>query len=58
LDVGGVAEQAILQFALHAVGDGQSDDERGHSGGYPGDGDGGDYSDDGLTPLGSEVTRG
>ena len=49
--------RAILEVAAHAVGDGESDDEGGHSGGDSGDRDGGDHADDGLAPLGFEVSR-
>ncbi len=51
------AEQPVLQVAPHAVGDGQRDDERGHSGGHSGDRDGGDHAHHGLPPLGLEVPR-
>ena len=57
LHVGAGAEELVLKLAAHAVGDGQSDDERGDPGGDSGDGDGGDHADDGLTPFGSQVTR-
>jgi len=57
LDVGAVAKQAVLQVALHAVGDGEGDDERGNSGGDPGDGDGGDHADHGLAAFGLEISR-
>jgi hypothetical protein len=56
LDVCRVAEEAVLEFTLHAVGDGESDDESGYSCCDSGDGDGSNDSDDSLTPLGSEVT--
>ena len=46
-----------MQVAAHAVGDGQCDDECGDAGGHSGNGDGGDYADDGLPPFGSEVAR-
>ncbi len=57
LDVRAGGDETILQVAAHAVGDGESDDKRGNSGGDSGDGDGGDHADDGLPPLGFEVTR-
>ena len=57
LDMRGGAEEPVLQVAPHAVGDGESDDERGNAGGDAGDGDGGDHADDGLPPLGFQVAR-
>ena len=51
------AEQLVLQVAPHAVGDGESDDERGHARGDAGDGDGRDDADHGLPPLGFQVPR-
>ena len=58
VDVGGGAEEAVLQVALHAVGDGEGDDERGDPSGDAQDGDGSDDADDGLSALGAEVARG
>jgi hypothetical protein len=46
-----------LQVAAHAIGDGEGDDEGGNAGGYSSDGDGCDYTDNGLPPFGSEVAR-
>ena len=57
LDVRGGAQQPVLQVAAHAVGDGESDDQRGHACGYAGDGDGGDHAHHGLPPLGFQVAR-
>ena len=56
LDVGTGVDEAVLQVAAHAVGDGEGDDERGNSGGNSGDGDSGDYTDDGLSPFGFEIS--
>ena len=50
-------EKAILQVLAKAVVDGQRDDERGDSGGNSNDGDEGDDPDDGLPPLGPQVSR-
>ena len=58
LHVGGGTEEPVLHVAPHAVGDGEGDDERGDAGGNAGDGDGGDHADDGLAPLGFQITRG
>jgi len=46
-----------VQVAAHAVSDGESDDERGNSGSNAGYGDGCDHADNGLPPLGSEISR-
>ena len=61
LDVGEGADEALLEVAAHAVGDGEGDDERGDSGGDAEDGDSGDDSDSVaaracLTAASSEVT--
>ena len=56
--VRGGPEQAILQIAAHAVGDGEREDKRGDAGGDSDDGDGGDDADDGLPATGSKITRG
>ncbi len=57
LHVRGVAQQLVLQVVPHAVGDGQRNDQRRHARGHAGDGDGGDHSHHGLTPLRPEVSR-
>ncbi len=57
-DVGGGADEALLEVAAHAVGDGEGDDEGGYAGGYAEDGDRGDDADDGLAAFGPEVTGG
>jgi hypothetical protein len=44
-DVRGGADEALLQVAAHAIGDGQRDDERSDAGGDSEDGDGGDEAD-------------
>ena len=58
VDVGGGAEEAFLEVAAHAVGDGERDDERGDAGCDAEDADGGDDADYGLAALGAEITRG
>jgi hypothetical protein len=57
LDVGAGVNETILHVALHAIGDGERDDQRCDTGGDSGDGDAGDNADDGLPPLGFEVPR-
>jgi hypothetical protein len=58
LDVGAGAEEAVLNVAAHAIGDGEGDDEGGDSGGDASDGDGGNDTDHGLTAFGAEVAGG
>jgi hypothetical protein len=58
LDMSTGAEEAVLNVAAHAVGDGEGDDEGSYTGGYASDGDGGDHADNGLPPLGAEVAGG
>jgi hypothetical protein len=58
LNMGAGAEEAVLYVAAHAVGDGESDYERGDSGGDAGDRDGGDYADYGLAAFGAEIAGG
>src|SRR5208337_2403761 len=57
LHMGARAEQLILQVAPHAVGNGESDDERCHARRHAGDGDGRDDADHRLPPLGFQVPR-
>ena len=58
VDVGRGAEQAVLQVAAHAVGDGQREDERGDACGHACDGDAGDNADHGLAALGAQIAGG
>ena len=58
LDVGGGADEAILEVAAHAVGDRQRDDQRGYAGSNAEDGDRGDQAHDGLAPAGAKVAGG
>jgi hypothetical protein len=58
VDVGGGADEAVLQIAAHTVGDGQGDDEGGYAGGYSDDGDDGDEADDCLAASGAEIAGG
>ena len=58
LDMGAGAEEAVLDIAAHAVGDGEGDDERGDSGGDAGHRNGGDHADHCLTAFGAEVAGG
>ena len=61
-DVGGGADESLLEVAAHAVGDGKRDDEGGDAGGDTGEGNRGDEADDALaaalTAARAEVTRG
>jgi hypothetical protein len=54
--VGEGADEALLEVAAHAVGDGEGDDERGDSGGDAEDGDPSHQTDDCLTASSSKVT--
>jgi hypothetical protein len=58
LDVRGGAEEALLQIAAHAVGDGKSDDERGHAGHDAEHRECRDEPDNGLTAAGAEIAVG
>ena len=52
LNVRAGADQTVLQISPHTVGDGQSNNERGHTGSHARNRDDGDHADDGLPPLG------
>jgi len=58
LDVSGVAKEALLEVAPHAVGDGEGYDERGNACCDSCDGDERDEANDGLATLGAEITQG
>ena len=56
LHVGEGTDEALLEVAAHAVGDGEGDDERGDSGGDAEDGDYSHQPDDRLTAASAEIT--
>ena len=56
LHVRAVSQQPVLQVAPHAVGDGQCNHQRSHSGGNSSNGNGGHNAHHGLSPLGLQVS--
>ena len=58
LYVGRGVYQAILQVALHAVGDGECDDQRGNTGSHTGNRNACDHTDYGLTAFGAQIACG
>src|SRR5260370_28916698 len=58
LDVRLRSQQLILQASLETRVNGESNDQRRNTSGHPDDRDDGDHADDGLAPLGTQVTSG
>jgi hypothetical protein len=58
LHVGGGAYEATLKVSAHAGGNGECDDQRGHTGSDTDDGDGRDEAYDGLAASSAKIARG
>jgi hypothetical protein len=57
-DIGGRAEQPLLQVLPKSIVDSEGDHERSHAGGNSSDGDCGDNANESLAPLGAEIAAG